>query len=66
MTRTNTDIDEQACRTVMTRYGLSTKRDAVIFALRLIAAEPFDVADARALRGSGWDGNLEVMRRARA
>lgn len=65
MTRTNVDIDDEACKVVMSRYHLSTKREAVNFALRLIAAEPFDVADARALRGSGWDGDLEVLRSAR-
>jgi Arc/MetJ family transcription regulator len=34
MTRTNIDVDDVACRTVMERYHLSTKRDVVNFALR--------------------------------
>lgn len=46
----------------MDRYQLSTKRDAVNFALRTVAAEALDVADARSLRGSGWDGDLDEMR----
>lgn len=62
MARTNIDIDDDACRTVMDRYHLSSKRDAVNYALRLVAAEAIDVDDARALRGSGWEGDLDSMR----
>jgi Arc/MetJ family transcription regulator len=65
MGRTNIDIDEAACKVVMSRYHLSTKREAVNFALRLVAVEPFNKEDARALRGSGWDEDLEVMRATR-
>ena len=62
MSRTNVDIDDQACAVVMRRYGLATKRDAINFALRKLAAEPASVDDARALRGIGWEGNLRAMR----
>ena len=62
MARTNIDIDEEACRSVMERYHLATKRDAVNFALRSVAAEALGPEEARALRGSGWDGDLEAMR----
>ena len=62
MARTNIDLDDDACRTVMDRYHLSTKRDAVNFALRTVAAEPLDLSDARAMRGSGWEGDLDEMR----
>jgi Arc/MetJ family transcription regulator len=65
MARTNIDIDDDACRDVMDRYHLSTKRDAVNFALRSVAGEPLDVDEARALRGSGWDGDLEELRSSR-
>jgi Arc/MetJ family transcription regulator len=64
MSRTNIDIDDVACGWVMKRYHLSTKRDAVNFALRVLAAEPLEVGDARAMRGSGWDGDLDEMRTA--
>ena len=50
----------------MERYHLGTKRDAVNFALRAVAGEPLDVDDARRLRGSGWDGDLDEMRANRA
>ena len=66
MARTNIDIDESACRVVMERYHLTTKREAVNLALRTLAAEPLDVAAARELRGSGWEGDLDAMRANRA
>lgn len=62
MARTNIDIDEAACRTVMDRFHLRTKRDAVNYALRLVAGDVLDVEEARALRGSGWEGNLDQLR----
>ncbi len=65
MARTNIDIDDEACAEVMRRYQLATKRDAVNLALRTLAAEPLTVDDARRLRGSGWDGDLDAMRKSR-
>jgi len=65
MARTNIDIDEDACRAVMERYDLSTKRAAVNLALRVLAAEPLGLDAARQLRGSGWDGDLDEMRTSR-
>jgi len=65
MGRTNIDVDDDACRVVMRRYHLSTKREAVNLALRLVAAEVMSVDDARALRGSGWEGDLEELRSSR-
>jgi Arc/MetJ family transcription regulator len=65
MGRTNIDIDDQACAVVMRMYHLHSKRDAVNFALRLIAAEPMDVESAKDLRGSGWDGDLGALRASR-
>ena len=62
MSRTNLNIDDEACATVMRRYRLGTKREAVNFALRALAAEPLGIDEARALRGSGWEGDLEEMR----
>jgi len=65
MSRTNVDIDDQACAEVMRRYELTSKRDAVNLALRTLAGEMLDLDGARALRGSGWDGDLEQLRSAR-
>ena len=66
MSRTNIDIDDDLCRKVMDRFHLSTKREAVNLALQHLAGEPLDVAEARSLRGSGWDGDLDEMRSSRA
>jgi Arc/MetJ family transcription regulator len=65
MSRTNIDIDDRACELVMERYHLTSKRDAVNYALRLVAGEALELDDARALRGSGWEGDLEKMRTGR-
>ncbi len=65
MARTNIDLDDEACAVVMQRYQLATKRDAVNFALRTLATEPLGLDDARRLRGSGWDGDLDELRAAR-
>lgn len=62
MARTNLDIDDNACAEVMRRYGLRTKREAVNLALRTLASEPLALEEARQLRGSGWQGNLDDLR----
>jgi Arc/MetJ family transcription regulator len=66
MSRTNVDIDDEACAEVMRRYELQTKREAVNLALRMLAGEKLDLDAAHALRGSGWDGDLDQMRASRA
>ena len=59
------NIDEQACAEVMRRYNLATKREAINFALRTVAAERASLEEARAMRGSGWEGDLDEMRASR-
>ncbi|MEO6654088.1 MAG: type II toxin-antitoxin system VapB family antitoxin [Ilumatobacteraceae bacterium] len=66
MARTNIDVDEELCQRVMERYHLSTKREAVNLALRLVAGEPLSLDDARSMRGTGWDGDLDEIRTSRA
>ena len=63
MSNTNIDIDDRYCDEITHRYNLSSKQEAVNFALRLLANEPLSVDEARRLRGSGWEGNLFEMRR---
>jgi Arc/MetJ family transcription regulator len=65
MGRTNIVIDEALIRRVMDLYKLRTKREAVDFALRTLAAER-SKEEILALRGSGWEGDLKEMRRALA
>lgn len=65
MARTNIDIDDEACAAVMERFHLDSKREAVNLALRRLAAEPLDLDQARKLRGTGWEGDLDELRRSR-
>jgi Arc/MetJ family transcription regulator len=66
MSRTNIDIDDGACDAVMRRYRLATKREAVNFALRTVASEALDLDQARRLRASGWEGDLDELRAHRS
>ena len=66
MSRTNVNIDDEACAEVMRRYHLTTKRAAINFALRALAEEPLSADEARRLRGSGWEGDLSELRNSRS
>ena len=66
MSRTNIDLDDSAVEIVMSRFNFATKREAVNFALRALAAEPLSLEQARSLRGSGWEGDLDNMRQSRS
>lgn len=50
-TRTNIEIDEGYVRTIMDRYGVHTKTDAVDLALRHLAGQPMTQEEALAMRG---------------
>ena len=65
MTRTNIDIDDEACAAVMKRYRLSTKREAVNFALHRLADGP-TLQEVRALYSAGREGAPDEIQRARA
>jgi len=62
MTRTNIDIDDDLVASVMRRYGVRTKKEAVDLALRRAVGPMPDRAEMLALRGSGWDGDLDALR----
>jgi Arc/MetJ family transcription regulator len=64
--RTNIDIDDELVDRVMRRYGLRTKKDAVDFALRHVSAAPMTPREMHAMRGSGWEGDLDGTRRGEA
>lgn len=63
VSRTNIDIDDELVEWVMSRYRLATKRAAVDFALRRLVGERMDPAEALALGGTGWQGDLDELRR---
>ena len=64
MSRTNIDIDDRLIETVMRIHGCKTKREAVDFALRRVRRhKPLSVDEILALRGVGWEGDLEAIKR---
>jgi Arc/MetJ family transcription regulator len=63
MGRTNVFIDDELVARVMRLYDLPSKRAAVDFALRRVAGEESPHEGALRLRGSGWDGDLNELRR---
>ena len=62
LSRTNIDIDDELVTTVMRRYGLRTKKDAVDLALRRLVGPVPTREELVALEGSGWDGDLDELR----
>jgi Arc/MetJ family transcription regulator len=56
--RTNIELDERKVRTIMRRYGLRTKREAVDLALRALAGQPMSRAEALQMRGAKAIGEL--------
>ena len=65
MSRTNIDLDDDKVERVMRLYQLETKRAAVNFALEQLLGEPMTTEELLAMRGSGWDGDLDEMRSGR-
>jgi len=62
MARTNIDIDEEAVARVMERYGFTTMKEAVNYALNRLAPRKATREEILAMEGMGWDGDLEQMR----
>lgn len=62
MSRTNVEVDDAVIQRVMRRYGLRTKRAAIDLALRRLDLEPMSREEALALRGRGWEGDLDELR----
>jgi len=51
MSRTNVNIDDEACERVMRMYQLETKREAINLALRKLAVEPMTIEEQLAMQG---------------
>lgn len=63
LSRTNIDIDDKLVGEAMHRFRLRSKRQAVELALRRLIGEPMTAEEALAMRGSGWEGDLDSLRR---
>ena len=62
MSRTNIELDDTLVEMAMHRYGLKTKREAVQLALERLVGGVMTKEQALAMRGSGWDGDLDEIR----
>lgn len=56
--RTNIRLEEALVRTIMARYGLDTKTEAVELALRHLAGQPLTREQALAMRGARAIGDV--------
>jgi Arc/MetJ family transcription regulator len=62
MGRTNVEIDDRLIGRVMSRYRLPSKRAAIDFALHRVDVEPLTREETLAMRGTGWEGDLDRLR----
>lgn len=65
MSRTNIDIDDELMARAMKATGLRTKRAVVEEGLKQLAREEELRQALERLRGIGWEGDLDEMRRDR-
>jgi Arc/MetJ family transcription regulator len=56
--RTNIEIEDTYLQTIMDRYGLRTKTEAVELALRHLAGQPMTRQEALAMRGARALGRI--------
>jgi Arc/MetJ family transcription regulator len=61
--RTNIDIDDKLLSQAMVAAGTSTKRATVEEGLRLLVRVRRQTRALAELKGLGWEGNLDRMRR---
>lgn len=62
MARTSIDVDDELVAEVMRRYGVTTKKEAVNFALRRLVGVPLTRDFLMSLEGIGWEGDLDDIR----
>ncbi|MGE0716737.1 MAG: type II toxin-antitoxin system VapB family antitoxin [Alphaproteobacteria bacterium] len=63
--RTNIEIDDELLAQAMAAAGLPTKRATVEQGLRLLVRLHCEAQALAGLKGLGWEGDLEEMRRDR-
>lgn len=56
--RTNIEIEDDYVHTIMERYGVRTKTEAVDLALRHLAGQPMTREEALAMRGARAIGRI--------
>ena len=63
--RTNIEIDDELLAQAMAAAGLPTKRATVEEGLRLLVRIRRQAKAVAALKGLGWEGDLDEMRQGR-
>ncbi|HYB08573.1 MAG TPA: type II toxin-antitoxin system VapB family antitoxin [Alphaproteobacteria bacterium] len=63
--RTNIEIDDELLSRAMAATGLATKRATVEEGLRLLVRVSEQVEALTDIKGLGWEGDLNKMRRGR-
>ena len=63
--RTNIEIDDELLSQAMAASGLSTKRATVEEGLRLLVRVRKQAKALAELKGLGWEGDLDKLRRGR-
>jgi Arc/MetJ family transcription regulator len=58
--RTNIEIEQDFVETIMDRFGVRTKTEAVDLALRHLAGQPMTREEALAMRGRGAIGEIPL------
>lgn len=57
-TRTNIELDDEHVATIMNRFNIHTKTEAVALALRHLAGQPMTREEALAMRGANAIGDV--------
>jgi len=63
MSKISIDLDDELVAEAMRRYNLSTKQEAVDLALCRLVGPRLTSQDIDTVRGIGWAGDLEELRR---
>ncbi len=64
--RTNIEIEDTYLQTIMDRYGVHTKTEAVDLALRHLAGQPMTRDEAQAMRGARAIGKVPADSKPRS
>ncbi len=65
MKRTNIVLNESLVKEALKLSGIKTRREVVDAALQMLVRQKKQVRMIRRLKGIGWEGDLDQMRRNR-
>lgn len=62
MVRVHIEVDEKLLETARDMYPGRSESELVELALRAMVTQPLSREDALAMKGTGWEGDLDEMR----